>query len=44
MDPLDEGDVELELLVGGPAEASFGLAEMIEQNEDLFLADGFPEP
>jgi len=41
VDSFDEGDIELELLVGRPAEPSFGLAKMIEQDEELFLGDGF---
>ena len=44
MHPFDERDVELELLVGGPAEAALGLAEVIQQDQELLLGDRLPEP
>ena len=43
MDPLYQRDIELELLVCGPAQARLRLAEMIEQGQQLLLRDGLAQ-
>jgi len=41
---LDQGNVQLEFLVRGPAKTAFGLAEVVEQDKQLFLSDCLSQP
>ena len=39
MHRLDQGNVQLELFVRGPAQTAFGFTEVIEKDKQLFLSD-----
>jgi hypothetical protein len=41
---LDQGNVQLELFVRGPAQTALGLTEVIEQDKQLFLSDRLSQP
>jgi hypothetical protein len=43
MDRLDQCHIQLELLITRPAEAAFGLPEMVKQEQQLFLRNGIPK-
>jgi len=44
MNCLDQGNVQLELFVRGPAKTALGLTEVIEQDKQLFLSDRLSQP
>jgi hypothetical protein len=41
---LDQGHVELELLIGGPTQAPLRFSKVVQQDEQFLLADGVAKP